>query len=225
MSDVINKYVSFWIQFQLSCLKHKLAVSKGQSFPFHSKQEDDHILITLKEPIHLIEWPQNATSKKKVHILIEGIEKIAMPSKQIIHSTVKVNYFEVIGPPVKMQMTPLESIHYDYEEPPRTAHPLFHAQLSNDLIDGVQKRAESLRNYNFDKSALTGRLRGIRIPTAHMSIVSVLVGLIADHYPKLLPEILIAINKASLPKAHCRNLYDKVNKDSCSFASMLWYRS
>lgn len=223
MSDVINKYVSFWDQFKVGCLKYKLAFSPRQSILFVSNPVQNNILISFKEPIHLIDWPQTATSKKKVNILIDGEEKIAVSSKHIIKSTVRVNYFEMISPPAKKRMTPLESIHYDYEEPPMNAHPLFHAQLSNDLIDGFQNKTEFLRNYNFDKDALSGRLKGIRIPTAHMSIVSVLVGLVADHYPKLLPEILDATNKASLPKANCQTLFDKINKNDCSFASMLWY--
>ena len=77
-------------------------------------------------------------------------------------------------------------VHYDCD-PQRIAHPIYHAQLTAKaevLGDEIDQLNEMFGvNLKLDKNAmaLAAPASKIRIPTAHMDIMSVFVQLVADH--------------------------------------------
>jgi hypothetical protein len=237
MSNPINKYVSFWIRFLQICKDSNLAVATSKT-PFRYKFiGDDKYEISLYEPIYLQDWPEQPESSKKIDILVDGYELINVRKLKIIKSTVAVNYLDN-SKRIKHTLGPLESIHYDYEETPQVGHPIFHAQLSTGLIN-------SFRSFQIDPPNLDRRLKGIRIPTAHMSLITVLIGLIADHsyrenkeieltikgkktkqtvpYAPVLGKIIKDIKGSSYPVACCKELHALIGNDSSSFRGILWY--
>lgn len=242
MPSPINSYVSFWNKFKIICKANGLIVA-ASGMPF--KEEpigENKFNISLPEPIYLQDWPENSASNCKVDIVVSGIEIVDAKTSKIVKSNVSVNYFDASKRASKV-LEPKESIHYDYEMPCEPGHPLFHAQLSASLID-------SFTRYTIDPPALKHRLKGIRIPTAHISLISVLIGLIADHsqrkektvmkeipdgkkkkknvpikvlYAPALEDIIKKIRTDSYPIADCRDLYTKIGIESSSFRSILWY--
>jgi hypothetical protein len=177
-ANPITSYISFWNRYTDICKSSNLQVSPAR-MPFQSRIIGKKYLISLNEPIYLQGWPENSASiKKKIDILVDGFELIESGSV-IVRSNVAVNYFDTGQKLSKNVLKPLQSIHYDYSEP-QVGHPHFHAQLSEGLIKEKDK-SEAFKRYRLDPPNLDDRLKGMRIPTSHVSLISVLVGLIADH--------------------------------------------
>ncbi len=224
-SDVEQKYSSFWLRFYASCSKGGLVISP-KTLSLHVETLDStKIRVSLKEPIFLKDWPQRPGSGKfPLQIVINSCEEVSFPKLKILNSTVGVDYYELGRNGDNVSMNLLESLHYDYKDPADAGHPLFHAQLSNRPInEGVLLRSELSKRYSIRLGSLSGRLKNIRIPTAHMGLASVLVGLMADHSPSNLGDIIAAVNAAKLPKPYCRRLNQKIVSDACSFSSLHWY--
>jgi hypothetical protein len=233
MRNPITEYVAFWNAYCSICKNNGLSLAPF-TFPFKHRNENKKLEIYLNEPIHLKEWPQNSASKKMpVDILVDGIETIDPANNNIIKSNVSVNYFDTSKKSDKI-LVPMESIHYDYEEPCCVGHPVFHAQLSTTLTKNM-KRSESFSRYEVKDDCLEARLKGIRIPTAHMGLISVLISLLADHsrrekkdkdvtYIPALQAILVEIRKRDNPLVCCNSLQIKMKgKDASSFQGILWY--
>lgn len=214
-------YVGFWGKFLNLCSKAQLPISPN-SYPFKlvalNKSSTE---ISLKEPIHLILWPWRNLSTERIHILVHGKETVDSKTLRVTHSWIKVNYFEPVGKTLK----PLESIHYDYK-PPEAGHPLFHAQICGDLIDpGVRDASDTFKKLAFQADRIQNRLGTIKIPTAHISFASVLIGLVADHgSPATFAELVALIkNDGALPKACEKGLHDRIKDDGNAFRSFAWY--
>lgn len=236
----INDYISFWTRYMSICNRHRLNVSPN-AMPFTAKPEGCLFRVRLNEPIYLQDWLANSTSHKKIDILLDGSEVVDPKKSVIIKSSVNVNYFDTSKKGAKV-LKPLESIHYDYEDSQNAGHPIFHAQVSESLITSF---SDSFNRYRVAPVQLDGRLKGIRIPTAHMSIISVLITLIADHtgrktkesgikkvgnkipkqisYAPVLEEIMVEMKKRSHPMACCKKLHEMIGKEFSSFRSLLWY--
>lgn len=232
MKDPITPYISFWNLFRNECNKNNLSVAP-YSLPFSSKRDKETgaFVLALSEPIHLQNWPENSASKtKKIDILIKGTEYIDATTNFVVKSNVSVNYFDASKRDINI-LIPLESIHYDYEEPCEAGHPIFHAQLSAALI---KEKFDSFNRFQVKDDHMGSRLKGIRIPTAHMSLVTVLIGLVADHSPRkkngtaesapVLEAILAGIKEKSFPLVCCSVLQSKMkDRDISSFKSSMWY--
>lgn len=80
----------------------------------------------------------------------------------------------------------LLALHYDCD-PARPGHPLYHAQLSSNPTEVAANLQELNRlfgtNLALDKDAMcaTGAANKVRIPSAHMDMMSVIAQLVADH--------------------------------------------
>lgn len=231
----ITEYISFWTKYYKVCKDHRLDVAPF-SLPFEVIPYDNDFLIKLKEPIHLQDWQENASSSRKIDILVYGSEIIDAKSV-ILKSTVSVNYFDK---PKKNVLRLLESIHYDYAKP-EAGHPIFHAQISSDVIP-ERNSSDSFKRFQVDPINLKDRLKGIRIPTAHVGLICVLVALIADHTERRDEERIVDGKKRAVkiapvlekiiketgksirsPKPRCNKLHKMITNEAFSFRSILWY--
>lgn len=224
-SNLEQTYSKFWLRFYAACSKGGLIISPKTLTLHFENLDPTRIVSTLKEPIFLKDWPQKAGSNKSpLQIVINSSEEISFPKLKILNSSVTVNYFELGRNGDNVAMNLLESLHYDYRDPADPGHPLFHAQLSNRTIDEeFLLRSELCKRYLIRLGTLSARLKNIRIPTAHMGLASVLVGLMADHSPSNLGDVIAAVYAAKLPKPYCHGLNKKIAGDACSFSSTHWY--
>jgi len=128
--------------------------------------------------------------KERVHIVIQVQETITgvAPYFVLAKSTVRVSYFSVDG----KKAFPLHTIHFDYG-PAQKCHPIFHAQLTADHLslsaEDLIELGHELVVHNPIKI-----FKNARIPTADMSLPSVLICLVADHidnkfFPGFLDEV------------------------------------
>jgi len=223
--DFQQIYQTFWARFIEAWEKAGASVSPRSS-PFLQKYTDKTtVCIELKEPIHLMKCVWRPDSPKNIDILITGYESLKLKSQPLVTASgIKVNYFEV----AKRQASLIECIHYDYIETPQDKHPVFHAQLSDECID----QAEIEKSETFSKYTLTskqqGRIRTIKLPTAHMGFASVLCGILADHtnitQTDFSVRLKIVNEMAGLPKPCIETLTGKIQADNHSFRGLCWYQ-
>jgi hypothetical protein len=116
------------------------------------------------------------TAKERVEILVHAQEEISDDAVQLNRSTVRVTYYLVNA----NNLAPLHTVHFDYGrmEP---CHPAFHVQVAADpVVLPDTDRTELECDFAFPQQ--TGScFQGARIPTADMTLSSVLLCLAADH--------------------------------------------
>jgi hypothetical protein len=115
---------------------------------------------------------------KRLDVVIKARETLAKPAWTLTKSTVYLNYFVISDATVKL----VQAMHYDFEHGGQADHPYFHLQLDNKMIP-----VDDLRNAGFNPDE-TNLLQDLdecwvttRIPTADMTLPSVLYSLAADH--------------------------------------------
>jgi hypothetical protein len=207
-------YSNFWEKFRVLCRNHLPDV---RTIPFVFGHVGQFVEMKLSSPIHLIGLSMRHSSIKRIEVLVDANETYSGSCKEIIKSSVRVNYFQV--KPARRSL--IESVHYDYDALTQAAHPVFHAQLGADLI----ANATSF-DYTICSAPQLGRFGHMRIPTAHMNLSSVLISVIADHTsPSFFESFvsdMIAFDK-QIPEASCSGLNDRITR-SHSFKSRNWYQ-
>ena len=224
---ITSIYSNFWNLFLETVRKSQLVVDPEYD-PFKVIINGTEAKVSLKRPIYLKNWPFKAASgKNNLHIVISATETIDLSDNKIKESGVQVIYYQQKAG--KDIIKPIESIHYDYNEFPVFAHPVFHAQFCHDAVDSSQiKQIEILQDYKLITDNFGERFGHLKIPTAHMNIISVLLSLCADHIPiahskanlKILFNNVQRIEEMPLVKAE--KLTNNINKNN-SFCSMHWY--
>ncbi len=119
-------------------------------------------------------WPHRKLGNKRLDIFIRALERFEVPSWDLIQSTVYANYFIVTGVEGRLA----QSLHYDFVAGGQPCHPLFHVQLTHQLIDveGIEVDIELKLQDEPSLCCVT-----TRIPTSDMTLASVLYCLVADH--------------------------------------------
>jgi hypothetical protein len=157
-SDKANVGTVEWIAPPSSC------------FRVDSKDED---LALLDATIHLAEWKAGSGT---ISILLRVREAIRRSTEDLVKSTVLVHYYGIKN----KTATHLHSIHFDYDGE-QDHHPVFHAQLCNDVASLAANDAEKLGFQYVRKESRPPCFKRARIPTSDMSLPSVLLCLAADH--------------------------------------------
>lgn len=213
-AKIRSAYDAFSNRFRKKCT-HLLANHWSMAFKYDAGAT---VRITLIEPIFLKDWPYKTESRKHVDILINANELVNIDNMSIIESEVHVSYFKLDNGDCNL----LESLHYDFKEKVEPAHPIFHVQLSHEAMGSLPqgfRRCRKLRKLEIP------RHQHIRIPTAHMSLVSVLVNIVADHLGSDMLKELISETKniKNLPQADSSQIFDKISADNKNFWSLHWY--
>lgn len=166
----IPQYQSFGDMWQ-SCLHpHRAGFSDG-AFPIVAA--DDANEAELDAIIHLPEWPGS------LDILVHARERFTLsrPHK-ILASNIKVTYYRVRG--AEKLAEPLSTVHYDYDRVVRPGHPVYHFQCCTDPVSSG--RLPPSWRYTLDVKPARSSFP-FRVPTPHMGLCCVLIGLVADHLP------------------------------------------
>jgi len=180
-------------------------------------------VVTAEAILYLPNWPYKAVSAKKyVDITVKVTETFAPDLSQVVRSTTCVGYFHRDELPPPRRSVPLLELHYDYEQPPREAHPMFHAQLGT-----TDWPTEKLESWGFARIERTpdGHYSNARIPTAFMGYVPVLVALAADHLsPKNFRRMMSAalFDDGSRVDPECTILVEKLRPGGIPHAHH-WY--
>ena len=114
---------------------------------------------------------------KQLDIVIKALERLEKGSWSLVRSTVYVNYFLLTDSTARL----VRAFHYDFEKGGQVAHPLFHMQLLDETIPEPDLRSVGFEGTTkLPEEALESCI-GTRIPTADMTLSSVLYCLVADH--------------------------------------------
>jgi hypothetical protein len=135
--------------------------------------------------IYLPEWPVSSRrtdsrpKPREIDILVHARERFTLSTPhRILESKIKVTYWRVDAS--RKIAEPLSTVHYDYDYEPRPGHPVYHSQCSNDPVsDGPF----SLSWQYAPEPRIQISCFPFRVPTPHMCLCSVLIGLVADHLP------------------------------------------
>lgn len=185
--------------------------------------------ITFTNFISLRCW--KARRVNEVDILVEVQETLretseGQPVYQLIRSTVRVNYYAVDSNVAQL----MHGIHFDFggrssSRSPTRAHPIFHAQISHELIELPDERKSELE-VDYSQRGCAKCFDEARIPTCDMTFSSVFLCLAADHFEaghfSEFREKLRAF-EASLPRPECSKMRDSLITNPDRFHSLHWY--
>lgn len=217
----LSAYTQFWIRFNNACKGNTIF---PKNFPLiEDTNQSNNVCAVICSPkaIHLKGWKTSKGRIKKVDILINAQEAIRKSDLQIIKSTVHVSYFEVSDTKV---LKLIESIHYDFDDKYEKGHPYCHVQFCPDPVN--PSRVESFSGYDTRNCVWNGsRLEGLRIPTAHMNLISVLISLVADHINEPMLQQLIKETKniPNMPTIDSEGLFSDIHHVGHNFRSCHWY--
>ena len=156
-------------------------------------------------------------SPKELYCVDKGVNKI-------IKTTTEVGYVHTDAVSSKARL--LLGLHYDYDVKlngePEPGHPTYHVQITNKLITltgffaGLDIDVASCSNVPF-----------LRVPTAHMSLTSILLGIAADCFKSEDFKAFIdsVRKKPALSLFPPDNLFQRIQKNANSLASCSWYCS
>ena len=181
------------------------------------------------EPLILMGWPKqsnNGYSLERIDICIEVNHKICgniVEGEEVelilAASRVKVTYLQHVFYSLYENdfhdCHVIEVVHYDLAE--NTAgHPIFHAQFSNDPINGNSIKRKYVNQIS--------RMKQLRIATPPMDLQAILFGLVADHVPNKLGDLsqsqLWENAEQNLPSMPCYSIRDQING---RMKNIYWY--
>jgi hypothetical protein len=174
-SDIENAYVSLMLRFKAAVQSASLKVNYRDPIGVDVQLKDNKEIF-VNSLLWMPNWKyRSAATGKQIGILIRSVEKYSGSAGEMVKSTVQVTYLEPNG----KEWNILIALHYDFESPPQAQHPIFHLQLGESTFTQDELQRVGIRTVlNRPKAVHYG---GIRIPTAHMSLSAVLVGIAADH--------------------------------------------
>lgn len=181
-SKLASLYNNFWLKYS-SAIPDNVSYEPLKDSPFTVKQLNKHefeILISLD--FRRLKYKSSSNRTPDTAIRIRGSKHCIYDQKdnsKLTQSNVRVNYFRTEETSYKTTLSLIESLHYDYEinSDSLRNHPIFHCQSCNDYIDGQFFG----RQCNF-KKIKTIVHQQLRIPTANMDMISVLLSIAADHF-------------------------------------------
>lgn len=140
-----------------------------------SKRDKD-APMEFKFRLHCKGWNERGNSSKPISIVLEIEEALDPDGKELISSTVRVNYCHFVDGALDLA----QAYHFDFS-PPKHDHAAYHAQVTNQPIELDEHEVEDLKLSAPLRPSTHHQLRTARIPTADMTLASVLLCLVADH--------------------------------------------
>ncbi len=202
-------------------------------FPFIAKQKDG--FFELDEKIHLPNWPEQAKTEdakrpnREIDIVVHARERFSLAKPHLIEeSKISVSYFRIdsnFSPPTAI---PFSTIRFDYDRQLRLSHPLFHFHFCPKPVEAPDPAV--LESWHFEISSMpNASCYPFRVPTPHMGLCSVLLGLVAEHLDvEKFRDLwdVICKNGWQPPALSKTNLWERCNPDTEAekpFHSWQWY--
>jgi len=151
--------------------------------------------VVIESHLYMPNWRSRGSAPSdRIHILINSLETYHLASDSISKSSVQVMYSKTVG----NSANPLLALHYDYQADVQPAHPLFHAQFGMGDFSNPDFQTIGFR-FTVEKAPKGALYSSVRIPTPNMNLISVLLGLAADHIdPKFFSKFLSLVKDSSL---------------------------
>jgi hypothetical protein len=220
--EVLNGYRAFWASYQKLC--HSAgAISKPSNGTFIQISTERTVAgkVVIESHLYMPNWRSRGSAPSdQVHILINSLESYTLATSSISKSSVQVMYSKTVG----NNASPLLALHYDYQADVQAAHPLFHAQFGMGDFSNPNFAAMGFR-FTVTKPPKGLVYSSVRIPTPNMNLISVLLGLAADHLdPKFFNQFLKLVKESPLTKwnAQCDTL-DASLRGGDRLPSHHWY--
>ena len=181
---VTSAYEAFLEEFFRVAADANQTVSSSKAALNCFRPSGDNTTTTFEICLYLKDWPSKKLPRgKQLHVFMKVLEMLKRPeplsgsSWGLMKSTVYLNYIVVSNSTAHLA----QSLHFDFVEGGQTDHPIFHVQLTTERIP-----TDDLRNTGFDlELELPGQANECwvttRIPTADMTLASVLYCMVADH--------------------------------------------
>lgn len=200
---LLKEYKTFCTHFQTICVAAGHVVRPTDGSSIQVERTGDY--LNIKTLFYFPDWPYKAASTKKIEILVRSQEKYRSADDLICASSVQVLYLRHSS--VQTEAKCLLALHYDFELPVQSAHPVFHAQLGMSDFSRNELEAVGFR-WTIDKPE-DPHYSSVRIPTACMNFQSVLLGIAADHLKaNFFIQIFKLVKNSRLAtwNAHCVSL-------------------
>ena len=174
-------YSNFWQQYT-NALPKSVSYHPMNESPFKVTQIlAGEFQISLRADFNRLKYKSSSHKQQDIAIRVGAGKHCRFGvdgEPKITQSNVQVNYFRVSSG--DGTLTLIESLHYDYETKPGSLknHPIYHCQICNDYIGG----AFFGREIHYVINARSFVHQHIRIPTANMDMISVLLSIAADHF-------------------------------------------
>lgn len=220
--EVLNAYRAFWASYQKLC-RSAGVVSKPSNGTFIQISTGRAAAgkVVIESHLYMPNWRlRGSAPSDQVHILINSLETYTLAASSISKSSVQVMYSKTVG----NNANPLLALHYDYQADVQAAHPLFHAQFGIGDFSSPNFQTMGFR-FEVTKPPTGIVYSSVRIPTPNMNLISVLLGLAADHLdPKFFNQFLKLVKESPLTKwnAQC-DLLDASLRSGDRLPSHHWY--
>ncbi len=175
-------YNGFWLKYSTEMPEYIDRRPLRES-PFLVQQlNKDEFEISIDLDFKRLKFKSSSHRTKDIAVRIRGNKRCIYDKKdnsKLTQSNVKINYFRFEETSKKTKLILIESLHYDYENNSVSLfnHPIFHCQSCNDYINEpfFDRECEVEVKRTFINQHL-------RIPTANMDMISVLLSIAADHF-------------------------------------------
>ena len=163
---------------------------------------------------------RGSKTNERIQLLLRSHETMSADCSEMERSHVTVAYLEAANKTAHL----LQSVHYDYEGTVQAAHPWFHAQLGSDYLDDAERR-----KLECGFTILTndhGPAKTLRVATPHMGLLSVLLGLAADHLELPLFRQLIERtqrHKRNFVRPRLQRLRTRLERRPFDFMNVHWF--
>lgn len=141
----------------------------------------DKVRLIIK-PVVIWTLVKRAGSKKpRVYIVLSGaidFDATTISERPVAEwFSTQIGYFCVSGRDVEHVC----GAHYDFD--PRTAHPVFHTQLTSqtEMWHSVTNHFDAMRGHSVSIDHMNSVMSNVRFPTAQMDFFSVLLQVCSDH--------------------------------------------
>ena len=171
--ELYRRYLDFlnWIPAKLGSLGYSITCPHPDI-----RCVDGEVDFSTPHPIHCAGWPFKPGSwRKTIDIVLCVNETVVLDQGDYRRATVRLNYLKKEDGVHSV----VESIRYDCEIPVQPRHPIYHAHLSNEVLEPPESLRDAL-----DCGPIEARHGRIRIPTAFVNLPAVLAILASDHMDK-----------------------------------------
>ena len=189
----------------------------------------DNSTVTFETCLCLKNWPCKKLPRgKRLYIRIKVLEILerlgTLPNSSwgLIKSTVYLNYIVVSDASAHLA----QSLHFDFVGSGQTDHPIFHVQLTDELIPEADLRGTGSDLELKLTEPSTECWVTTRIPTSDMTFASVLYCIVADHlgtnFFRDFAERVHSIQER-LPQPSFEALKNSLQDSSLHFKSSHWF--
>jgi len=223
-NQVRSAYEDFLGAFELA-LEDNAGQVLAADRPLHSCFTDfGQGTVQFKRCLYVKNLPcRRLSGGKRLDVVIMGVEELERGDPwRVKKSTVYLNYFSVIN--TKGQL--VQSMHFDFNEDVQTDHPVFHVQMSDEMIPKADMQSAHVDLEVQPVHPLNECWVTTRIPTPDMTLTSVLYILAADHLrTDIFDQFVKRVEpiQRRLPPLRFDTIKTSVQKTLTHFRSSHWF--